>query len=205
MVKTINKYLAIIFSGIFNPFIIPTLSFIIILNFLPGIEHYSTKVKIITLSIVFISSCILPLLFILVATLSPGVNRDMMHHKDRIIPFIFSAFSIFMGTHFMGKLPVPNVFRLFLLGSNLVLIVLFIVTMKWKISGHGAGVGGMVGALLAITFRYGIDLKWAIIAVILIAGAVGTSRIFLGKHTPAQVYAGFSVSLIIIYLTIYFF
>lgn len=199
------KLFAQLFSGIFNPFLIPLMAYWVILNYLPGVENYNLKVKLLLLGIVFISTCILPLLFLLVASLSPGINRDMMHHRDRILPFIFSAFSIFMGAQLIGKLPVPNVFRIFLLGSSLVLIVLFLVTLKWKISGHGAGVGGLLGSLCALTFKYGIDLTWPIIAVILISGAVGSSRIYLHKHTPAQVYVGFGSSLAIMYLVIYFF
>jgi len=110
-----------------------------------------------------------------------------------------------MGAQLIAKLPVPKIFSVFLLGSCLVLLILFAITIKWKISGHGAGMGGLLGAVLALTFKYGINLLWPIIVVILISGAVGSSRIYLKKHTPMQVYAGFSVSVLCMYLTIYFF
>ena len=205
MVEKISKYLAQFFSAVFNPFIIPVLASLIILNYMPGFEMYSFKVKYILVLIVAASTCIIPLIFLLIVSLSPNINRDMMHHRDRILPFIFSAFSIFMGAQLVGKLPVPRIFSLFLLGACLVLIALFVVTTMWKISGHAAGVGGLVGTLLSITFKYGIDLTWPIIGSILIAGAVGSSRILLNKHTSAQVYAGFSVALLLMYATIYFF
>ena len=205
MVEKINKYLAQFFSAVFNPFIIPTLASFIILSYLPGFEMYSPRVKYTLLLIIAASTCIIPLIFILIVTMSPTINRDMMHHRDRILPFIFSAFSIFMGAQLTSKLPIPHIFSLLLLGSCLALVVLFVVTIFWKISGHGAGVGGLVGTLLSVTFKYGIDLTWPIIGSILIAGAVGSSRILLHKHTPAQVYAGFSVGLLFMYVTIYFF
>lgn len=205
MVEKLNKYLALFFSGVFNPFIIPSLTAFIILNYLPGFELYSFRVKYILMLIVAASTCIIPLIFLLIVSLSPNINRDMMHHRDRILPYIFSAFSIFMGAQLIRKLPLPHIFSLFLLGSCLVLILLFAITIKWKISGHAAGVGGLVGTMLAITFKYGIDLTWPIIGAILISGAVGSSRILLHKHTPAQVYAGFGASVLCMYLTIYFF
>jgi hypothetical protein len=205
MAETIKKYLAHFFSGVFNPFVMPSMAFLIILSYMPGFEMYSFRVKLLLMSIVLVSTCILPLLFILLISANRYVNRDMMHHRDRILPFIFSAFSFFIGAQVIGKLPIPHIFSLFLLGSCLVLIMLFAITTRWKISGHGVGVGGFTGALLAITFKYGIDLSWPIFLAILISGAVGTSRIYLGKHTPAQVYAGFGLSVFIMYLTIYFF
>lgn len=205
MVEKFTKLFAQVISFVFNPFIIPSLALWIVLNHMPGFEMYTTRIKSILFLIVAASTCVIPILFLLILTLSPNINRDMMHHRDRILPYIFSAFSIYMGAQLLGKLPVPRIFSLFLTGSSIVLVVLFVITTKWKISGHGAGVGGLVGTLLSITFRYGIDLTWPIIAAILIAGAVGSSRILLEKHTPAQVYAGFSVGLVFMYATIYLF
>lgn len=205
MAETIKKYLAHFFSGVFNPFVMPSLAFLIILMFMPGFEMYSFRVKLLLMTIVLVSTCILPLLFILLISANRYVNINMMHHRDRILPFIFSAFSFFIGAQVIGKLPIPHIFSLFLLGSCLVLILLFAITTRWKISGHAVGVGGFTGTLLAITFKYGIDLSWPIVLAILISGAVGTSRIYLGKHTPAQVYAGYGLSVISMYLTIYFF
>ncbi|MFA9388388.1 MAG: hypothetical protein ACERKD_01185 [Prolixibacteraceae bacterium] len=155
--------------------------------------------------IVCASTCIIPLIFMLIVSLSPNINLDMMHHRDRILPYIFSAFSLYLGAQLVGKLPVPHIFSLFLLASCLILILLFAITTKWKISGHMAGVGALVGSLLSITFKYGIDLTYPIIASILIAGAVGSSRIILKKHSSAQVYAGFGLSVLCMYVTIYFF
>lgn len=205
MTDKLKTYLAHFFSGVFNPFVMPTLAFVIILVYMPGFEMYSIRVKTLLISIVLISTCILPLLFILLISANRYVNRDMMHHRDRILPFMFSAFSFFIGAQIIGKLPIPHIFSLFLLGSCLVLILLFAITTRWKISGHGVGVGGFTGTLLAITFKYGMDLSWPILLAILISGAVGSSRIYLRKHTPAQVYAGFGLSVVIMYLTIYFF
>lgn len=205
MAETIKKYLAHFFSGVFNPFVMPSLAFLIILSYMPGFEMYSFRVKLLLMTIVLVSTCILPLLFILLISANRYVNINMMHHRDRILPFIFSAFSFFIGAQVIGKLPIPHIFSLFLLGSCMVLILLFAITTRWKISGHGVGVGGLTGTLLAITFKYGIDLSWPIVLAILISGAVGTSRIYLGKHTPAQVYAGYGLSVFSMYLTIYFF
>lgn len=183
----------------------PSLAFFIMLVYMPGFEMYSFRVKMLLMGIVLVSTCLLPLLFILLISANRYVNRDMMHHRDRILPFIFSAFSFFIGAQVIGKLPIPHIFSLFLLGSCLVLILLFAITTRWKISGHGVGVGGLTGTLLALTFKYGIDLSWPIVVAILVSGAVGSSRIYLGKHTPAQVYAGFGLSVCCMYLTIYFF
>lgn len=128
----------------------------------------------------------------------------MEHHSDRILPYLFTAFSTFLGAQLIGKLPIPGIFKIFLLGTSIILIILLIVTWFWKISGHASGIGGLLGTSLAMTFRYGIDLTWIIVALFVISGAVGTSRVYLKKHTPAQVYAGFSMSFAVMFALVYF-
>ena len=192
-------------SLIFHPFVIPTLGFLIIYYQIPGVEQYPLKLRNILLGIVIFSTCLLPLSFIMLMSATSKVSHELMHHRDRMLPYIFSAFSIFLGAQLLGKLPLPSVFRIFLLGSCLVLIILFLVTLKWKISGHAAAIGGLLGVLLSLIFRYGIDLKWIVMASIVTAGIVASSRIILKKHTPAQVYAGFALGVTVLYLTVYLF
>ena len=47
-----------------------------------------------------------------------------------------------------------------------------------------------------ISAAYAAVLAQAIIVVLVIAGLLGTSRIFLKRHTPMQVYAGFCLGFI---------
>ena len=58
------------------------------------------------------------------------------------------------------------------------------------------GIGGIVGAILGLSFRLMIDLSLIISLLILCAGAVGYARLSLEAHNPAQVYAGFFLGLI---------
>lgn len=205
MVEKISKYTAHFFSAVFNPFLVATFGFLVILYHMPGLQYYTPKIKAMLVGIVFTTTCILPMLFILLISFTSNIKRNMEHQKDRLLPYLFSAFSIFMGAQLMGKLPIPGIFRLFMLGIVLSLVLLFMVTLKWKISGHAAGMGGMLGTFLALLFKYRMDLQWIILATILVAGLVGSSRLILNKHTPAQVYVGFSLSLLVMYLTVYFF
>ena len=163
---------------------------------------YSLRAKYILIGIVFTSSTLLPAIFQLMMSFTANLNNEMKKHKDRFVPYIFSAFSIFLGSQLIGKLPLPNVFRLFMLGLCTVLILLFIISLKWKISCHTAGLGALTGAFSAIIFKYGIDIIWLLILVILFSGAIATSRMYLKKHTPGQVYAGYFLSIFVMYFAI---
>jgi len=50
---------------------------------------------------------------------------------------------------------------------------------------------GIAGVLTGISQRFATDLTIPIIVSILCAGSLGTARLTLDSHSPAQVYAGF--------------
>lgn len=204
MEKIIN-HIARFISIVFHPFAIPTMGLLIIYFSLPGIEMYPSKLTQILIGIVLVSTFVLPGAFVLLMAATKNIQLNMMHHRDRMLPFIFSAFSIYMGAQLIGKLPLPGVFRLFMLGSCLLLIVMFMITLKWKISGHAAAIGGLTALLISVTLKYGIDLKWAIISAILVSGLIASSRLILNKHQPAQLYAGYILGFVVIFFTGYYF
>jgi hypothetical protein len=199
------KTLATLFSLALHPLVVPTLGVLLVMGYLPGLELYSFKAKLFLLAVVFVSTFLLPLIFAGVMLLSPGADRQFSHHKERIIPYFFTAISIFMGSQFLARLPFPSVFRLILLGTTAILVILFMVTIWWKIAGHTAGMGGLLGTLLALTFKYGLDLFYPTVAVVLLSGMVASSLLYLEKHTSMQLGAGFGVSVSVLFFMVYFF
>lgn len=52
-------------------------------------------------------------------------------------------------------------------------------------------IGALCGFILSIGMHYPGQLSGVLMVVILLSGLLGTCRLYLNKHTPAQVYAGF--------------
>ena len=67
-----------------------------------------------------------------------------------------------------------------------------------------AGIGGITGTLLAISFRMAMNPTLLISGVILVAGILGTVRMYLGKHSLSQILAGFTLGLGVLYLIVLF-
>jgi membrane-associated phospholipid phosphatase len=67
-----------------------------------------------------------------------------------------------------------------------------------------AAIGGLIGGVLGLSFRILENPAQLLSVLILTAGLVGTSRLVLSKHTGSQVYAGFSVGFLILFLVITF-
>jgi membrane-associated phospholipid phosphatase len=197
-----KQALAQVISVLFNPLIIPTLGFILLMNSGFYFSMLSFDAKNFLLLIVFMSTCLLPALSLGLLSFNPRFNSKMTGSTDRVVPLLFSAVYYYLGYYYLGKLPVYPIYRIFMLSGILVIILLMLVSMKWKISNHMAGIGGLIGAILALSFRLGINSSLLLAALIATAGVLGTSRLVLGKHAPLQVYAGFFVGFAVNYLVI---
>ncbi len=75
-----------------------------------------------------------------------------------------------------------------------------LITRRWLISAHGVGMGGAVGLLLTLAQLAPPDANAAplvltLAGILLLAGAVGSARLALAAHSPAQVWAGLGLGL----------
>jgi membrane-associated phospholipid phosphatase len=59
------------------------------------------------------------------------------------------------------------------------------------------GIGGIIGLLSAITHLFGIPTNQFLMLAILLAGIIGTARLYLNEHTSTQIYSGFMMGYVI--------
>lgn len=199
-----KQVLAQALSYLFNPLLIPTFGFILLMNSGFYFSMLTFEAKKFLLLIIFMSTCLLPALSLGLLTFNPRFNAKMTAATDRVIPLLFSAVYYYLGYYYLGKLPVYPIYRIFLLSTILVITLLMLISMKWKISNHMAGIGGLIGAILALSLRLGLNTSLLLSGLIGIAGLLGASRLILDKHDPLQVYAGFLVGFAVNYLVIIF-
>lgn len=70
-----------------------------------------------------------------------------------------------------------------LIGACVALVIALCINFAWKISAHAIGVGGLLGGIMGVARIHMINPYWAFIVVLIVAGLLGTSRIFLkGIH-----------------------
>ena len=75
-------------------------------------------------------------------------------------------------------------------------LVCAVINIWWKISTHAAGAGGIIGALVAYSVIFMFNpVNWLCV-LILLAGAVGSSRMWLRQHTLSQVVVGTLVGVV---------
>jgi len=189
-------------SVVFHPLIMPTLAFLFLMNSGFYFTLLSFDAKKIILLIVFLSTFLLPLVSIGLMGLNTRFKPDLNKGPDRVIPMLSTAIFYYVGFYALGRLNVYPVYKVFLISSILIIVVLMIISMRWKISAHMAGIGGLIGAFIALSLRLGLNSSLALSVFIGIAGLIGSSRLILGKHTSVQIYAGFLTGFGVNYLII---
>ena len=200
MPEKISKFISVIF----HPVLIPTLGFFLLFNSGFYFSMLSWEAERFVLLVVLFSTGILPVLSVAILALNPKFDLSMENSRDRIIPLMSSSVFYYLGYVLLGRMKAFPVFKLFLVASVLVIIVMLIISFKWKISNHMAAVGGITGTIFALSFRNGVNPILTILIVILISGLVGTARLVLKKHDLKQLIAGYILGFSVLYLVIYF-
>ena len=200
---------AYIISLVFHPFIMPSYLFLFIIIFASSMMQPLQKESFLQiLSIIFIATFIIPAISIGTLRLSNFItDYNLVDKKQRITPFLFVTCFYGIFTYFFySKLSDNNLIFLVFATNTVLLFTLTVVTYFWKISVHGAGIGGIIGFILALSLVYPI-LNFAVILaiIVIITGLIAYARLSLNAHTPLQVYAGVLLGTILCYYSLYFF
>jgi hypothetical protein len=73
-----------------------------------------------------------------------------------------------------------NLFKAYLVSIAVVTLVTLLITVKYRISMHAIGIGGLMVLVIFMIALYHISMVWQLFAVVLAGGAVMSSRIYLG-------------------------
>ncbi len=201
--------LAHVISFVFHPLLMPSYLFLFIIFFASTLMQPLQKESLLqVLSIIFIVTFIIPAISIGTLRLSNFISDlRLKDQKQRITPFLFvTCFYGISAYMFYTKLNINNlIFLIFAITTSL-LFLLTVITYFWKISIHGAGIGGIIGFILALSFAYPIP-HFALVfsASLIIAGLVAYSRLSLNAHTPEQVYGGVILGILLCFSFLYYF
>jgi len=160
------------------------------------------------LIIIFIVTFIIPIISIGTLRLSNFISDFRLEErKQRVTPFLFvTCFYGITAYMFYSKLNFNSLIFVIFAITTVLLLMLTIVTRFWKISVHGAGIGGTIGFILALGLYHPIPNFAIVLAVIaVISGLIVYARLSLNAHTPLQVYTGVVLGMIFCFTTLYLF
>lgn len=194
-----NKFHKII-SIVFQPLLMPTFGMMLLMS-LSVFSILPSSWRWIAIAGTFIFTAILPAIPIFLMYRRGEVTDVFISKRqERTMPYLFSFLSYFFWAFFLWK---TMQFPLFIVAmgvaAGLAIFIIVFINLKWKISAHMAGMGGLSGAVFGISYRMAINPLWLFILLFTISGLVAISRIELRAHTPLQVLAGFALSYILVF------
>lgn len=189
----IEERIALAFTTLFHPLLIPTLGIFILFQLNTYIAFsIAPEARRFIIAIVFINTAIAPVLSFLIMK-KTGYIKDfsLSERSERILPLLVAAALFFITYYMLRQLPLPSLVYFYVISATLLLLLTMMVSFFWKISIHMVALGAFTGFLIITTLLLRTDINWLIILAFMASGLTGSSRLVLKVHTPAQVYAGF--------------
>ncbi len=191
-----------IMSWILVPLLLPVYATMILLWFTP-LDQLPLSVKWGFTSIVALISTFIPMILVIILKRF-GIVEDLglNGRKERLIPYIISICSFIAIAWFLYHKGMPLWINLFFMGGALAGFINMLVNFRWKISAHAAAASGVV-ALILIMDKHGIrniDPGLLLVISVALCGLLGSARVWLGRHTSAQVICGYIVGFLSVYL-----
>ena len=201
-ITNISNWLSWIFVPLLMPVYAAVLAFgLSVLNF----TGLGTRI-VFTLIILAFNVAIPALLIFFLKKLGFVHDIGLNERNERFIPYVICILCLIGTAIFLSFKSAPQWFVMFYLGGAAAGIVEVIINRWWKISVHAAGISGIVALLtylLAHDFTMPGARTWLIIAIV-IAGLLGSARVWLGRHTVWQVLAGYAVGFAAVYIMMLF-
>ncbi|GAB3219515.1 phosphatase PAP2 family protein [Spirosoma arcticum] len=183
----------------------PTFVFGVLLFQVPnvlGVDVFSATLRLSLLILIFIGTFGVPALLIYYLYRSGYVQTlHLTTLADRRLPFFLTAliytFLTFLFAFRMELVSTVAPEIAVLLGSiSLSILLIGIISLYWQISAHSVGMSGVVGILAGILLKFSqTELFIPVLLSVLLTGFVGSARLKLNAHTPAQIGVGVALGL----------
>lgn len=148
--------------------------------------------------IVLMNALIMPSFCVMILKVS-GIIRDwsLSTRKERVLPLILVAISYGCSAWLFGDVLPLFLIRRFMWSAFGCVIFAAVVNCFWQVSLHLTGAGGALGALFVmVMIGYG-ELTQVFAMFTLATGLLATARLYLRKHSLAQIGVGFAGGFII--------
>lgn len=196
----IIRAVAWVITLLLHPLFIPVLVVAYLAFMQPGyFTGVATKDKTMMLLRVGLNTVFFPLVTVLLLKgLGFIQSIQLKTRRERIIPIVATnIFYFWVFLVFKNDPAAPVVVTIFLLGIFIASSLALVLNSFLKVSMHALGMGAFCGILLVTIFdgaAYGTFLPLMI--VVLLTGVVGTARLVLGSHRPADITAGIIIAIL---------
>lgn len=196
------RTIALFISGMFHPLFLPTYLGALAFWLQPAESfYYTNEVQLYILLQLFLISSVLPIGAVLLLIWGKQVSDIMVSERSqRSLPYLINAVCLAALFYNFRNLQLAPFITNSVLGALVSVLGAYFINFRWKISAHAIAMGGALGLLLALSGSFQRPLLPVFAGVVLLTGLVGTSRLLLQAHTPAQIYAGYALGMLSLYI-----
>lgn len=196
------KTAARLITILFHPLIMPTIGLLIILNSGTYLSLLDPAAKRAVLFVMALGTLLFPLMMIPVLYYRNLISSlQSASREERFLPYLIILILYVITFVYFLRLPLSKVIHAYVLSVSILLFLMMVVTLWFRICGHTAALGGIVGLIIALILLYETPLELFLAAAILIAGLVATSRLKLEVQRPVEVYTGFLLGFAVVLTT----
>ncbi len=191
-------------SVLAHPLFMPSYAFSLLMYTNPYINMMiSDSTKNVVIIILSLFTIVLPIVTaILLKQLRVIDSIYMKSSEERKWPFVFTLVWYYLAFQLLAKLYIPQSFLLLMLGAISAIGLSLIITLRWKVSIHMLGIGGLIGAIIGISQRFQFDHSNLIMVLIIFAGLIGYARLKTHSHNYRQVYVGFLLGVFVEWVSV---
>ncbi len=173
--------LAHLISNTIHPIVLPVVSFWILMQFgfgkpVPNMYGY-------LLVVVIFCSAVPALVVIALKKMGKVSDYDISRRENRALPFLIGVVGYLLGALTLYRLGAPPIIVGFMMCYAINTVLIFFITLVWKISVHVTSLGGPIAAM---TYVFGLQSLW----LLLLMPPLAWARVRLKAHTPMQTIAG---------------
>lgn len=195
-----------IISILFHPVFLYVIGFVFILFAHPYTNsRLSIETKRLTLLVTFINLVILPGMLIFILKRNNLISTYQIEdQKERNITFLI--FTLIMGVfvYQINKYSFPYLAINFGISIALNIFILWLINFKFKLSFHSLASSSLIGLVLFVIIIESTNsaLIYLLISIVL-AGVIGSARLYLSAHKPSEVYLGYGLGATLTFTTLW--
>lgn len=185
-------------SWLLHPFVVPlyVLGFMLLTD--GFLSRLPASIKSYLAWIVVLYAAIVPMLSIaFMRGLGLLKNFGLHSQRSRLLPLLVGAISYVLCAITLSDVAVATIIRKFVLAAACCEVLALVVTPFWKISLHLICMGGVTAVFTLLSVAGAGQHFWALVATILLSGALASARLHLGAHKSSQIAVGYFGGLVV--------
>ena len=198
------KSIAHVISTVFQPLLMPTYGVVLLFVYTYFGVIYTRQFWLIISPIVLFSFVIPAILIFMLFRMGVISDLSLTKRRERFFPYLITLLSYTAMMLFYYRMNMPKWFLLMIAAPIVIMIIAILITLRWKISAHMFGIGGLIGGAMSVSyFVERSNPYYMFMGLFILAGLIGTSRLILKRHTLGQVIAGFLLGLLVSFLFVW--